>query len=1163
MKKSKQTASFILKSICILTVIAIGLFSASSIILAEENPLDLLTSSEESNIIIEDEEEDEVELVNSTVNENSDIEEEVEEESTEISNSNTGANSENEADISVSEEVIVNNQNDAWIFNEALIRSQTGNNIASFNTGSGIITTQIAKGNGELVNLINKNILSTENQENSSSSVSNENTGYQSENNASENLNNKITLRNLNSANVTNKIKASAVSGKNKADSNTGHGIIVSGNAELGLNLLNIANTNIINSNSFYADWKNVHENLNASINIGEEVNSNPSLSSAIKTAINSNTGANSSNVSIIQSNNEINIVNNNNGNLNNDIEASSISGQNTSNSNTGSASIATGEAKSAVNIVNFLNSNINASNWWLKAINIFGDWNGDLILPPLPSANLTLATNINNTQSNTDSGANSTNTTAVSSTQETTVQNSNTSSILNNVNIKTNTGNNLSSYNGGSGSVRFGKADAETNEINVSNINITGDSWWTLAINRFGLWSGTSLGSPSELSVVSDGYSTIISPISSGVEAKNNSTGPSSNNINGYNVNNSTEIQNTNSGQILNNLEVSAISGENETQYNTGNGYIIAGDVKAVNNIVNFANANITAGNWLIGIINVFGKWTGNLIFSNSTSSSENTNSNNNNSDSSSTNGNTGYDSTNNSESNSNSTTTVNNNNETNLNNNTESNAETGSNSASYNTGTGIVSTGGSDAQTSINNDVNGNIISVGTGGGATSTCANNTTGANSTNTCSSNESNETNINTNNNSNVTNNGSANANTGGNNSNYNTGDGVVDTGWANTFVDLYNQNNSNQITVGQVLNDVSQNNSTTTNSDSNNNNSTSTNSENNSQNNNNGNSNGNGGGGSGGGGSATNNSTNAISGSGVGSSYFGGISSASTNDFFVISANSSSSIVKIFPDGIKIEISIPSGTFPFDVVLTLSQANLTQLSTPLKRHNAKLVGNKVVKMTFIEKGGREITKLTKDINVKITYPSTMPIDNNSSMYYFDSLGVKWLKVGNKNLNENYVNGIFNRVYVIGTFSVPTLPDILKIKENGLKCQVILDYGNGNLLRDNANHKIFILTQGNKKYVSTIEELKKYYGPVYNVSGSELECYPTVDLLTLPDKPYGNNVMLRNIDTNRIYLITKNMRKYISSISTVKDLSQKGIKTINVSSDIIYKYGLLK
>ncbi|OGZ74386.1 MAG: hypothetical protein A3A12_01265 [Candidatus Staskawiczbacteria bacterium RIFCSPLOWO2_01_FULL_43_17b] len=729
-----------------------------------------------------------------------------EEQDASATNTTTGADSTTISETNVTNSTEVTNQNDAVTYNNVYLKSETGNNNASYNTRSGVITTDRAEGRGEMVNLINNNVVNVEPTQTGNVSAGNENTGAGSDNQATVNITNETVIKNINSSNTVNQVKADVISGRNNSSANTGHGIILSGEANLGLNFMSLANTNFTGVKNLYADTQNIFGNHVGNIDFSRATTSTPQLAEALMSIANKNTGSGSTNTATVNIDNQTIISNSNNGKLNNQIQANVISGQNKANQNTGTGSIASGDVNSSVNVMNFLNANITASNFWLKSLNVFGDWSGNINLPQMPAPNLVVAPYTQTIAGeNTTTGANSENEASVEVTNETVQTNDNIADITNDFLVKSNTGSNIASFNNGSGAVKYGDAKAETNTANVANVNITGDSWWILVVNKFGNWQGTTVGSPSDMMVNSGQNATVLSPVNSGIEVFNDTTGANSNNAAGASISHSNQLSNINDASITNNISVVAVSGENQAEYNVGHGYIEVGDVTSAINAMNIANVNVNVGNVLIAMVNVFGDWSGNIVFNSGASPlnmlgfpQSGTGS------SSAFNQATGSGAVGSALNNYNSSVDINNQNTATNTNNSSATSSTGQNSANFNTGSGIVSTGTSDTGSSLLNQSNNNQVNVGAGGCGSGATGNGTTGSES-------ENNTTTLNSCNldidNQNTTENNSnvlVNNSTGNNVASYNTGNGVVDTSWVDTFVQLYNQSNENQVTVGQV-----------------------------------------------------------------------------------------------------------------------------------------------------------------------------------------------------------------------------------------------------------------------------------------------------------------------------------------------------------------------
>lgn len=204
-----------------------------------------------------------------------------------VENNNTGPMSSNNVSYESTDIAEFENVNSAEVTSNLDVSANTGNNSASVNTGGGSVTTGIADAVVSNSTVANSNTISEEgtvwmvivNQagrwighilgspwgtttasnnlpvttesagvgsHSFSTTVQNTATGPLSSNEASFSHTENTSQSSENSASIVNNIKASADSGNNEAFYNTGAGQIETGNAEVGLNLLSMANTNVM-----------------------------------------------------------------------------------------------------------------------------------------------------------------------------------------------------------------------------------------------------------------------------------------------------------------------------------------------------------------------------------------------------------------------------------------------------------------------------------------------------------------------------------------------------------------------------------------------------------------------------------------------------------------------------------------------------------------------------------------------------------------------------------------------------------------------------------------------------------------------------------------------------------------------------------------------------
>lgn len=351
-----------------------------------------------------------------------------------------------------------------------------------------------------------------------------------------------------------------ATTGENTATS-TGETNIETGDALASANIINLANTNIIDSYGFMLlmnalgmnagtlDLRNFIAPLKQTGGACDDV-----CGSGGDTTINTTSTSTIDNTVIVRSQ-----TGNNTG-----------TGENTS--------IDTGDAYAGANVVNVANTNIIDSNYLLLTLNNFGDWSEDLVFPGKDFfANMLYGMGSSGTGD---------------------VSVNNTATVSNTVNTEADTGHNTASSTGDT-SINTGDAYASTNVVNQVNTNFFNTDSVYILLKVHGNWSGNIFGLP-------PGLSWREGP--QGIEifgADNPQMGAGGSD---------TSLSVSNSAHITNNVGVYALTGGNQASGNSTG--ITTGDAVAGTNIVNQANTNILGRNWILAIVNIFGDWSGNLAF-------------------------------------------------------------------------------------------------------------------------------------------------------------------------------------------------------------------------------------------------------------------------------------------------------------------------------------------------------------------------------------------------------------------------------------------------------------------------------------------------------------------------------------------------------------------
>jgi len=525
--------------------------------------------------------------------------------------------------------------------------------------------------------------------------------------------------------------------------------------------------------------------------------------------AANSTTGADSTNTTDTTSTAETDANLTNDGQVVNIASGEAVTGDSDANRNTGDASITSGDASLTAEV----GSNINQ-------VSIGGLDQGTCNL-------IGCAASSDSSASNSDTGAGSENNASVEENSDSEFIIDNDLDIVNEADFTANSGSNNASRNTGDATIETGDADLGFTAINVGNnvnvgaqvFNIYDDQTGDIVLN----W---------------DNVQVLQTASNAGQSSTNDNTGADSENNATTTSDNNTTIVINNDGSISNDYVLNAITGQNDADRNTGDASITTGDANVAANVINFLNNTFLGGTGelLLGIVNVFGNLTGNIIVNPPTGGSatitspESLNA---------ANATTGADSTNNANVESNNNLQIGVANTASVLNGIDLFANTGSNDASLNTGSGTVQTGDIDSQLKtttiantttvggdgtlwlvlVNNmgtwtgqlmglDVNGvasPFFSFVVGPDGSLMAVNDTTGADSTNNATTTNNNSTDIAVNNNGTVNNNLVINADTGHNSATRNTGNANITTGDVNVAANVMNILNNTFIGQRMVI----------------------------------------------------------------------------------------------------------------------------------------------------------------------------------------------------------------------------------------------------------------------------------------------------------------------------------------------------------------------
>lgn len=401
------------------------------------------------------------------------------------------------------------------------------------------------------------------------------------------NVNNSANLNNTNNLTVGNNLTSTANSGNAVALMNTGVGNVNSGNADIVATEMNMLQT-AANFGTSGGQPITFVTNINGDVN-GDFL-LDPSTISSVQPASNNQ---NNTNV-----NNNLTINNTANSTLDNTLNINANSGDATANQNTTAGNVSSGNADVVANVVNTINSAITAGNSFLGIININGNLNGDILLPP-DFVNQLLAANVP-TVNIVGPGTDSTNTTNTTVNNNTNVTNTNNQGITNNVHATAATGTATADKNTNVGNVTSGTATTNITAFNLTGSQVIGANDLLVFVNVLGKWVGLIVNAPP---------GTTAAELGGGIV----SSGPDSTNTNNTTVNNNSDTTNKTTQQINNNINVNAKSGNATANQNTTVGNVGTGNAKDAVNLLNVENSTLTLSNWFgILFINVFGSWNG-----------------------------------------------------------------------------------------------------------------------------------------------------------------------------------------------------------------------------------------------------------------------------------------------------------------------------------------------------------------------------------------------------------------------------------------------------------------------------------------------------------------------------------------------------------------------
>jgi hypothetical protein len=393
-----------------------------------------------------------------------------------------------------------------------------------------------------------------------------ESTGPGSTNGTSGSLNLSGTSTNNNTYAMRNGVYSQAGTGHTYVIGNTTGGSATSGDAQVISNIANLLQTT---SNIFGPDTATFVSNINGDV-YGDLL---------FDPAAITNVGPGSTNTSDNLANITLNSLNNTDAQMTNAIDVGAHTGDATVANNTTGGDATSGDAQAIVNLMNLINSIITSGRSFVGVVNINGNLNGDILLPP-DLINQLLASN----------APDSTNTSDTTVNANLTATNNLNTAITNNLNTSASSGDATVAENTSAGSATSGNGQTNVTILNLTGSTVIGKNNLLVFVNVLGTWVGLILNAP---------QGTTAASLGGGVTT------------NALNLD-ATLLNNTNLG-ITNDINAHSSTGDATVARNTSGGSATSGDADTAVNLLNIAGANLNLSDWFgVLFINVFGNWVG-----------------------------------------------------------------------------------------------------------------------------------------------------------------------------------------------------------------------------------------------------------------------------------------------------------------------------------------------------------------------------------------------------------------------------------------------------------------------------------------------------------------------------------------------------------------------
>ena len=365
---------------------------------------------------------------------------------------------------------------------------------------------------------------------------------------------------------ISNNILSNAFSGNASVSNNTTGGSAGTGDTQAIANIMNLLQST---SNLGGAGMSTFVANLYGNVQGDITLNPNDLMGQQVGK-------------SVVSSGADVKINSSNSAAINNDINLNAGSGNATVANNTTGGNASTGDAHAVANLVNVINSMIAAKQSFFGTLNIYGNLNGDILLPPGVLDSL-LASNAPRTTVDTSKIDNA----------SVLLDVVNNSAINNNVSTTAASGNAAVDHNTTGGTATTGRADTNVTVLNLTGNQVVGKDCLLVFVNVLGKWVGLIMNAPPGATAAGLGGGLTTNTVA----ATKTSLDANINNLYGIN----------------NNINVNSQTGNAAVTNNTKGGNATSGNATSSVNLANVIGSQFALSDWMgVLFINVYGTWTG-----------------------------------------------------------------------------------------------------------------------------------------------------------------------------------------------------------------------------------------------------------------------------------------------------------------------------------------------------------------------------------------------------------------------------------------------------------------------------------------------------------------------------------------------------------------------